>query len=281
MGIPYAEVIGDPIAHSKSPLIHKFWLEKLGVGGDYRAVLVHRHQLSGYLEARQRDPDWRGCNVTMPHKRSVIPFLNDGDSRDPNHPFNRLGSVNLVTPLPGGGLGGASTDVPGFLEILGTVGLDWFRGKAVALIGAGGSAQAVAFSMFVVQPASVTVYNRSREKAALMLERVHLDPMDVDIRSLDDPLGPAQLVVNATPMGMNGFPPLPFDLGPLPDDAILVDLVYDPLDTELLQRAKARAMRIIDGIEMLVAQAALSFVQFFGHAAPREHDAELRQVLTR
>lgn len=274
----YAEVIGDPVAHSKSPLIHDFWLQKLGLEGDYRATQVPPDQLSAYFEARRGDPDWRGCNVTMPHKRSVIPFLHDGDSKDPNHPHNRIGSVNVVAPLLDGALGGVSSDVAGFLEALGgaSAGL---RGKHVVLIGAGGSARAVAFAMFMIDPGILSVYSRSTEKAERMLQQVHLDGMKVSVRGLHDPLPPASLLINATPLGMVGQPPLPIDLSPLADDAIIFDLVYDPVETSLLQQAKARGLRTINGLEMLIAQAAHAFVHFFGRPAPREHDAELRVLL--
>jgi predicted house-cleaning NTP pyrophosphatase (Maf/HAM1 superfamily) len=119
----YAEVIGDPISHSKSPLIHGFWLEKLGIAADYRACHVPSQDLPAYLASRRADPHWRGCNVTIPHKALAI------------------GAVNTVVPLPGGGLGGTNTDVDGVADAVGDLRLD---GRHAVVIGAGGAARALA-----------------------------------------------------------------------------------------------------------------------------------------
>ena len=133
MGIPYAEVIGDPIAHSKSPIIHQFWLRKLGFEGDYRSTRVTAQGLGDYLETRRSDPDWLGCNVTMPHKVAIAPRL-DGLFEG----AKATGAVNLVKNVDGK-LAGSNTDLRGFAEPFREE-IDE-RGTA-ALIGAGGAARA-------------------------------------------------------------------------------------------------------------------------------------------
>src|SRR5688572_22085136 len=134
MTIPYAEVIGDPIAHSKSPLIHRFWLAKQGLDGDYRATHVRAGELGDYLNNRRADPDWLGCNVTVPHKQAVIPFL---DQRTPL--AEQVGAVNVIVPREGELLGGNS-DVEG---ITGSI-PEFRRGelRQACLIGSGGAALA-------------------------------------------------------------------------------------------------------------------------------------------
>ena len=137
MGVPYSEVIGDPIAHSKSPLIHKFWLEKLGVEGDYRAVRVIAADLPDYLKCRRADPDWRGCNVTMPLKREVVRHVDEVEPR-----FSQVGALNLVCRSDNR-LVGTNTDVLGILDVLP---VEYFISDAlpeVCIIGAGGAARAL------------------------------------------------------------------------------------------------------------------------------------------
>src|SRR3954468_1436768 len=133
MGVPYAEVIGDPIAHSKSPVIHKFWLEKLGMEGDYRRAQVKTGELESYFESRRNDPDWRGCNVTMPHKSDVASFMDDVDPS-----ARRIGAVNTVKRFDQK-LVGLNTDWIGLNLALGEHSA---AGKDVVLIGAGGAARA-------------------------------------------------------------------------------------------------------------------------------------------
>ncbi|MBV8687852.1 MAG: shikimate dehydrogenase [Alphaproteobacteria bacterium] len=267
MGIPYAEVIGDPIAHSKSPLIHLFWLSKLGIAGAYRAVRVRPGALPAYLDRRRRDPDWRGCNVTLPHKVAVRPLL---DEERPD--AASAGAVNLVT-AEGGKLVGRNSDVGGFLEPL--QGLD---PGVVTLVGAGGAARAVLAALGTRRVAWVSILNRDVEKARALREAFGLEgcaaPLGAEVPT-------AELLVNASALGMAGKPPLPPVERHVSDSGTVYDLVYAPVETRLLAAARARGQRTIDGLQMLVAQAASAFELFFGKAAPREHDAELRELLVR
>ncbi|HYZ49016.1 MAG TPA: shikimate dehydrogenase [Sphingomonas sp.] len=265
----YAEVIGDPIAHSKSPLIHGFWLEALGIEAEYRRCQVRPEELGGYFEARRNDPDWRGCNVTVPHKETALDHV-----ADPGGVRASIGAINTVFRDESGTIAGTNTDAAGFWSPI--AGLDW-TGKPVALVGAGGAARAVLFALARMNVGRVTILNRTPLRAAGLLASFGLKG---EALPLEAPLPPAALLVNASTLGMVGQPPLRLDLAPLPADAIVYDLVYAPLQTELLQAAEDRGLETIDGLEMLVGQAALAFELFFDAEPPRDRDDELRERLT-
>jgi shikimate dehydrogenase len=271
---PYAEVIGDPIAHSKSPAIHNFWLECLGIEADYRATLVT--DLDDYFSARHGDPDWRGCNVTAPHKAAVLPFLNEASP---------IGAVNCIV-RDGDRLIGLNTDVDGVTEALAgaspgahtspakagaqlsnAVWTPAFAGDRVdvdkvVLIGAGGAAKAA--------------------RAALAAAR---EIVGITRRNMDDVglIAGATLIINATPLGMVHAGPMPDSLlAALPSaapGATAFDMVYEPLDTAFVQAARAAGLRTVDGLTMLIGQARQAFRLFFGAEPPAEHDARLRNLL--
>lgn len=265
----YAEVIGDPIAHSKSPLIHKFWCERLGMEADYRAAHIQAEGLVDYFAERRDDADWRGCNITIPHKISALDHVEDrGGLRE------SIGAINTVLRDEDGALIGTNTDAAGFYAPIS--GLDLLGSKAI-VIGAGGAARAVLFALKQAGIGEVALLNRTPLKGAGLLGIFGLGG---DALPLDAPLPPADLLINASPLGMTGQPELPLDLSPLPDDAVVYDLVYAPLETELLVAAHDRDLATVDGLEMLIGQAAIAFELFFGQAAPREQDAALRELLT-
>lgn len=267
---PYAAVIGDPIAQSKSPLIHRFWLDALGIDADYRRVHVTPDALTDYIARSKDDPDWRGCNVTIPHKIAVMDLVSDpGDVR------TSIGAMNTVVRAADGALVGTNTDAGGFAAPLAERDL---ADRDAVVIGAGGAARAVLAALAQRQVGRVTILNRSTDKAAALLDRYGLQGEAVP---LDAPLpSTAALVVNTSALGMIGQPPLDLDLSPLDDQALVYDIVYAPLETSLLARARARGMATVDGLEMLIGQAALAFALFFGAEPPRERDAELRALLT-
>ncbi len=266
---PYAEVIGDPIAHSKSPLIHGFWLEALGIAGDYRRAHVRPDGLAAYIAERRADPDWRGCNVTIPHKVAVMDLVDD-----PGNIRGTIGAMNTVVRQPDGALIGTNTDAAGFYAPLAELDLE---GAPVAVVGAGGAARAVLFALARAGVGPVTILNRSPLKAMGLLATFGLKG---DVVALDAPLPPAALLVNASSLGMTGQPPLALDLTPLPEGAIVYDLVYAPLRTGLLAAAEARGLDTVDGLDMLIGQAALAFELFFGRPPPEGRDDELRALLT-
>lgn len=279
MSRAYAEVIGDPIVQSKSPAIHGFWLDRLGIAADYRATRVDQGILAEFLRARRCDPDWRGCNVTMPHKQAVIPLL---DRLDPL--AASVGAVNTIVP-ENGGLIGYNTDVPGFLEPLRDL-LDqthYFRMARV--LGTGGAARAIVKGL-VGEKLVIVLAGRNPEKARALLDE--LDPQgehhaaalahfaQATNFAFDDREQCLDLVVNASPLGMTGQPPLPFDMSHAPPGSIFYDIVTSPLDTAFLHAARAAGFRTIDGLSMLIGQADHAFRRFFGAVPPRAADTELR-----
>ncbi|MES1984367.1 MAG: shikimate dehydrogenase [Pseudomonadota bacterium] len=267
--MPYAEVIGDPIQHSKSPLIHNFWLEKLGIEAEYRKTHVKPEGLSAYFLQRRADPDWLGCNVTIPHKIAVMDYTDDpGGVRD------RIGAMNTIASETGGPLIGTNTDAGGFLQAL--VVRKW-KGEHALLIGAGGAARAILFALSTFGVKTITIMARDATKGQALLDRAGITGTVI---AMDAILPPVDLVINSTSLGMFGQPPLDLDLSPLPTSALVYDIVYAPLETGLLTAAKARGLATVDGLEMLIGQAALAFDIFFDADAPREHDAELRALLT-
>ncbi|GAA0476328.1 shikimate dehydrogenase [Parasphingorhabdus litoris] len=265
---PYAEVIGDPIAHSKSPIIHNFWLEKLGIKADYRMFHVKPDELADYIANRRDDPNWLGCNVTIPHKLPVMDHVSD-----PGEVRASIGAMNTIARTENGDLFGTNTDAGGFFAPIADLPL---AGQDVIVIGAGGAAQAVLFALSRVDVGSVTIINRNVLKASALLARFGLKGQALEHGST---LPPARLLVNASALGMKGQDELIIDLDGQPDDAIIYDLVYVPLRTKLLISAQSRGLETIDGMAMLIGQAALAFEIFFGQAPPLEHDDELRRLL--
>lgn len=269
-GKAYAEVIGDPITQSKSPLIHRFWLEKLGIDADYRACHVLPDQVGDYITQRAADPAWRGCNVTVPHKLAVLDHV-----ADPGGVRDSIGAANTLVRDGSGQLFATNTDAAGFYAPIADLDL---TGEPVVVIGAGGAARAVLFALARAGVGPVTILNRNVLKASALLLAFGLKGRALPLGST---LPPAKLLVNASSLGMKGQDALEVDLDPLPNDAIVYDLVYSPLVTPLLGEADDRGLVTIDGLDMLVGQAGLGFELFFGAAAPRDadSDAELRELL--
>ena len=280
----YAEVIGDPIAQSKSPAIHGFWIDKLGLDAEYRAHRVPEGGLADYLEARRADPNWRGCNVTMPHKQAVMPLL---DRLDPL--VEKVGAANTVV-REGDGLAGYNTDVAGFLEPLAAMLGERHLFRMARVLGTGGAARAVV-SALAGHGFTIVLAGRDPAMARAMLDE--LDPGGehhaVDLAhfaeqtdfAFDDRAGCCDLVVNASPLGMRGQPPLAFDWSHAPPGSVAYDIVTDPVETRFLADARAAGFATIDGLAMLIGQAAAAFEMFFGIAPPRAYDAELRERLSR
>ncbi len=285
MSHPYAEVIGDPIAQSKSPAIHRFWLGKLGIEADYRASHVTANDLAAYIAERREDPDWRGCNVTMPHKQAVMPYLDRLEIG-----AELVGAVNTITRRHTGALIGSNTDVGGFLEPLAGDLAQTHLFRMARVLGTGGAARAIVAGL-ADNGFTIVLAGRDPAKARAILEAIDPegDHHAVDLAhfadstdfAFDDRAGCYDLVVNASPLGMRGQPRLAFDWSHAPPGAVAYDIVTDPLDTPFLQVAREAGHRTVDGVSMLIGQAALAFKRFFDTSPPREHDAELRDLLTR
>jgi len=266
MATPYAEVIGDPVAHSKSPLIHRFWLEKLGLVGEYRAVRVQRGEAAAYLKMRCSDPCWRGCNVTAPLKKEAAQI-----AVDPIGLCRRIGAVNAVFRSPLGCGIGANTDLEGIGAAIGEV-----TPGIACIIGAGGAARTAVEYLRLKQLGEVRILARQPSRAKGPGKTFRFDEAAAAMAGAD-------LVINATPLGMTGMPPMPdallSALERTADHATIFDMVYTPVDTQLLLRARSLGRATADGLSMLVGQAAPSFALFFGPEPPRAHDQELRRLL--
>ena len=284
MTIPYAEVIGDPIVQSKSPAIHGFWLKQLGISADYRAAHVESAGLADYIAARRADPLWRGCNVTMPHKQAIMPLL---DAVDPQ--AERIGAVNTVVRGADGQLTGYNTDAEGFLEPIRPLLAQRHLYRMARIIGAGGAARAIVAAL-ADHGFTLVLAARDPAKARALLDELapgsehhavdlaHFAP-ETDF-VFDDRQGLLDLIVNASPLGMAGQSPLAFDFSHAPPGSVVYDIVTHPLNTPLLAEARVRGFPTIDGLAMLIGQAAIAFEKFFGQPAPRDGDAELRKILT-
>ncbi|MFC0589819.1 shikimate dehydrogenase [Novosphingobium aquiterrae] len=280
----YAEVIGDPIAQSKSPAIHRFWLAKLGIDADYRACHVLPEDLADYIARRRGDQSWRGCNVTMPHKQTVMALL---DAIDPAAAM--IGAVNTVVRSADGLLTGHNTDAAGFLEPLRADLVQPHLYRMARIIGAGGAARAIV-SALAAQGFTLVVAARDPGKARALLDELapsgehhavalsqFAAPTDF---AFDDRAGLYDLVVNASPLGMAGHDPLVLDFSHVPPGSTVYEIVTNPRETPLLAEARRRGFTTVDGLAMLIGQAAAAFEKFFGVPAPRAYDTELRALLS-
>lgn len=272
--LPYAEVIGDPVAHSRSATIHGFWLETLSIRAGYRATRVGREELADFLRGRRADPLWRGCNVTAPLKEAILPLL---DGLDPE--AISVGAVNCVR-REGARLIGSNTDLDGIAEALGGVDL---AGARVAVIGGGGAARAMVHHAVDQRCAAVALLLRDPARGAALTglattaTRVECVPHEQWMPAIAG----AALLVNATPLGMTGGRPMPLALL---DAAASVpaafDMVYAPVETPFLTAAGQGGARTIDGLVMLIGQARRAFHIFFDAKPPVDADAGLRVRLS-
>ncbi|HYG48034.1 MAG TPA: shikimate dehydrogenase [Allosphingosinicella sp.] len=273
MGVPYAEVIGDPVEHSKSPRIHRFWLKKLDLAGDYRAVRVTAGELAGYLRQRRGDPDWRGCNVTMPLKPAIVPLLDEVEGGVP--------SLNCVIPR-GGSLVGFDTDSAGIAEATGNWVFDRTE-SALCLIGAGGAARAFIASLPVQCAFDLRVMARDPRKGARLLESFGAGGSAFWLDEAERALVGCTAVINASPLGMTGFPPMPEalldSLCGLRRGGYVLDMVTSPVETALLRRAREAGLTIADGLAVLIGQARRAFERFYGLLPTRACDPDLRALL--
>lgn len=256
---PRAFVVGHPIAHSRSPLIHGHWLERHGVAGSYTRLDVAPGEFPAFLRGLARN-GWAGGNVTLPHKETAFRLVDAASSR-----AQRLQAVNTVW-LEDGVLHGDNTDVTGFVASLDqALGAGWEANLRRALVlGAGGAARAVAAGLLDRGLERVAVAARSPDKAVPIIDFAPTRVTVVPLSAVPDVLPTVDLLVNATSLGMTGKEPLVLDLGPLPAHAAVADIVYAPLETDLLRAARARGLATVDGLGMLLHQAVPGFARWFG-----------------
>lgn len=275
MAVPYAEVIGDPIAHSKSPLIHKFWLTKTGISADYRPLRIQPRELPAYFRERRRDNCWRGCSVTAPLKQGASELVGA-----PLGLCDFVGAVNCVVRTPLSCLFGTNTDLNGVEEALAGTNLPSAR---VCLMGTGGAAGAALCYLVQQRTGSIVIFARNRKKAEALMNMVPAGASMISISSIEESgaaVSGADIVINATPMGMAGAGEIDTAiLDSLSPHHTVFDMVYAPVETRLLRSARAAGAKAVDGLTMLIGQAAPAFQLFFGAPAPRQVDAELRRLL--
>ena len=274
MSLPFAGVIGDPIAQSKSPLIHKHWLQVLDIEGDYLRTRVEKADLGAFLAQRRADPDWRGCNVTVPHKETVVRLLDELDES-----AAKIGAVNCVVPRSGR-LVGYNTDVDGVAAALDTT---EFEAREAILIGAGGAARAAVAYLAGRNLNSLTVLARDPVKAESM--RGLAPRASFQFAGLDEyPAAESpSAIINASPLGMISSPDMPDSLlatvAARASGATVFDMVYNPLETAFLAAGRDAGGLPVDGLTMLIGQADQAFDLFFGRPPPPDH-RRVRDLLT-
>ena len=270
MSNPRACIMGHPVAHSRSPMLHGYWLRTLGIDGAYELADVAPEKFDVFFRGLKHN-GFVGGNITIPHKEAAYRLV---DRRE--RAADAIGAVNTVW-YEGETLIGGNTDWLGLVGSLDDIhpGWDAAPGKVVVL-GAGGSARASVFA-FTERGFSVSIVNRTHERAEKLAAAFGTRASAHDFSELPKLLGQADVLINNTSLGMAGKPPLAIDLGALKTSAIVYDVVYVPLETELLKAAKARGHRTVDGLSMLLYQAVVGFSHWFG-VTPKV-TAEQRAIL--
>lgn len=266
-------VIGWPIEHSRSPVIHRYWLERYGIAGRYCRRAVASGELEAFFE-ELRAGIWRGANVTLPHKSAALSLSDEADEA-----ARAVGAANTLV-VRGRRVEARNTDVEGFLVNLDLSAPGWDGdGDCALVLGAGGVASAVVWALVGRGIAEVRIANRTRVHADALKARFGPAVVAVPWQKRNEALAGARLLVNATSLGMEGGPVLDLDLDAVPAEAVVNDLVYAPLETALLAGARARGLRCADGLGMLLHQAVPGFAAWFG-VRPEVTD-ELRALVAR
>ena len=265
----YAEVIGDPIEQSRSPVIHQFWLDALGIAADYRRQQVSEADLPDYVARVRADPLWRGSNVTLPLKRAALDLAEEATDR-----AVAAGAANLLL-IRDGKLFAANTDVGAIVALVDRERKAGRLVGSITLFGTGGAARAALVALKLLAIDLVRI--QARDMAAARKLGVEFG-LALPPRPLTDPVESDGLI-NATPLGMEGYACLNCDLSHLAAKGWVFDMVANPDDTPLIAAARARGLAVATGLEMLVEQAATSFKLFFGVDPPRDRDAALWEKL--
>ncbi len=250
-------LIGWPAAHSRSPLIHHYWLRTLGIEGGYNIEAVPPEGFAEFV-LHLSTHGFVGANVTIPHKERAL-ALTKPDAR-----ARAVGAANTLW-YEGGELRSTNTDIEGFINNLDACAAGWDTAAEEALVlGAGGSSRAVVFGLLERGIKRVHVANRTVERARALADQFGAKVHPVSWEAIGELLPHADLLVNTTSLGMHGQPALEVDVGRLPPHAVVADLVYVPLQTPLLAAARARGLKTADGLGMLLHQAVRGFELWFG-----------------
>jgi shikimate dehydrogenase len=271
MGARAACVVGWPIRHSRSPLIHNYWIRLHQLDAEYRREEIAPDAVADFFgNLAQRG--YTGCNVTIPHKEAALA------ASEPDDRARAVGAANTLWLDGGGRLFSTNTDVEGFTANLDAAVPNWEIGRDQAVVlGAGGSARAVIHGLIEREVATIHVINRTPERSEALRARFGTAVQPASWNALPHLLTRTKLLVNTTSLGMTGQPPLVIDLSPMPGDAVVADLVYAPLETGLLAAARARKLATADGLGMLLHQAVRGFQLWFG--VRPEVTSELRTLV--
>jgi len=254
---PTAVILGWPVRHSRSPMIHRHWLATLGIPGDYVPLPVEPERIDVVLNGFAA-LGYVGGNVTVPHKEAAFRAVRTADDV-----AAALGAVNTLW-LDGDRLVGGNTDAAGFLANLDEKAPGWDRTDTAVVLGAGGAARAVVWALESRQIGRIAVVNRTFDRAEALAKHFGKPVEAAEWNTLPKRLEKAGLLVNTTTLGMTGHPDMTIDLAPLPEGAVVNDLVYVPLETGLLAAARRRKLVAVDGLGMLLHQAVPGFERWFG-----------------
>jgi shikimate dehydrogenase len=251
-------VIGHPIHHSKSPLIHNHWIAQYGLQGEYKAIDIAAENLKDGVQ-KLIDEGYAGFNVTLPHKQEIFKLCAGVDDT-----ARSIGAVNTVV-IKNGELHGSNTDAFGFIENVKhqAFGVD-FAHKHAVVLGAGGAARAIVHGLIEAGAMKIILTNRTSDKAHEIAQANKNIIQVVEWEKRDAALEGAGVLVNTTSLGMKGKDSLIIDISRLPKEATVCDIVYAPLMTDLLQQAEHRGHQIVTGIGMLLHQARPAFEKWFG-----------------
>jgi shikimate dehydrogenase len=268
---PRACIIGWPVAHSRSPLIHGYWLKRYGIEGSYNREAVAPEDLAGFL-GRLPSLGYVGCNVTLPHKEAAYGLVEVQDRTT-----RRIQSVNTVY-VEGNRLIGFNSDAYGFIANLRSVLPNWRgQGANVLVLGAGGAARAIIAALLDEGVNHIAIANRTTARGLCLVKHFGVKLAALEWSLIPQRLPGCDLLVNTTALGMAGQPALEISLDGLPADAAVADIVYTPLETDLLRQARGRGHRVVDGLGMLLHQAVPGFETWFG--VRPEVTAQLRAVI--
>jgi shikimate dehydrogenase len=256
---PRACVIGWPVEHSRSPVIHRYWLDQYGIDGTYEKVAVPPEEIESFLP-QLLTHGFVGANVTLPHKEAALRAARLGDEA-----AIAIGAANTLWFDPDGTLHASNTDAYGFMTNLGAEAPQWKDAAGdVVVLGAGGAARGILYGLLKAGVARILLTNRTRARAQALAEAFGPAIEVIDWEARNDALATCGLLVNATSLGMTGQKPLSVDVPALPSDAVVADIVYVPLETPLLVAARARGLATVDGLGMLLYQAVPGFERWFG-----------------
>lgn len=256
---PKIAITGWPVAHSRSPVVQGYWLEKYGVSGTYGKHAVKPEEAESFY-ANFATSGLTGGNVTVPHKEVAARACDVLDDA-----ARKIGAVNTLWLDDQGRLNGTNTDGLGFLGNLDQYADGWDKSQGIALVlGAGGGARAVIWALLSRGFREVHIFNRTVEKAKILADEFGAGTFAHSWDKIGDYLSRSDLLVNTTSLGMSGKNPLELDLKDLPQTAVVTDIVYSPLKTDLLKQADQRGNRTVDGLGMLLHQAVHGFERWFG-----------------